>query len=56
MEAIEELAGRRGCRRPHVDTLGFQAPAFYTHLGYEPFVEFSGYAPGSTRIYMTKRL
>jgi GNAT superfamily N-acetyltransferase len=56
MEAIEELARRRGCVQAHVDTLGFQAPAFYRHLGYEAFAELPDYAPGHGRIYLRKTL
>ena len=56
MEAIEDLARERGCLRAHVDTLAFQAPAFYTRLGYEPFAELPDYAPGHARIYLRKTL
>ena len=54
--AIEDLGRRRGCRRAHVDTLGFQAPGFYERLGYEPFAELPDYAPGHPRVYFEKRL
>jgi ribosomal protein S18 acetylase RimI-like enzyme len=56
MTAIEELGRLRGCRQAHVDTLGFQAPAFYERLGYERFAELPGYALGHPRIYLKRRL
>ena len=56
MTAIEDLGRRRGCRRAHVDTLGFQAPGFYERLGYEPFAELPDYAPGHPRVYLRKAL
>ncbi len=56
MNAIEDLGRSRGCLRAHVDTLGFQAPAFYEQLGYEPFAELPDYAPGYPRIYYRKAL
>jgi len=56
MEAVEELGRRRGCRHAHVDTLGFQAPEFYSKLGYAPFAELPDYASGHARIYLKKKL
>jgi hypothetical protein len=36
--------------------LGFQAPAFYRQLGYEPFAQLPDYAQGHPRTYYRKDL
>jgi len=56
METIEEHARQHGCTHAQVDTLGFQAPAFYQSLGYESFAMLPDYAPGHPRIYFKKNL
>jgi len=56
MDAIEDLGRKRGCLNAQVDTLTFQAPAFYAKLGYKPFAELPDYAPGHARIYFKKDL
>ena len=56
METIEEHGRANGCTDAHVDTLGFQAPAFYRPLGYEPFATLSDYAAEHPRIYFKKHL
>lgn len=49
-------ASRRGCTRVHLDTLGFQAPAFYRKHGYAVFGELPEFIAGQTRAFMWKRL
>jgi GNAT superfamily N-acetyltransferase len=52
----EELARERGCDVVHLSTFEFQAPDFYTALGYRPFGELVGVPRGSRRIWFAKAL
>lgn len=54
--AAETEALRRGCRHAHVDTLDFQAPAFYEKLGYQRWGTLEDLPPGHTRIFFKKDL
>jgi GNAT superfamily N-acetyltransferase len=56
MLSAETEGARRGARMAHLDTFGFQAPAFYEKLGYATFgrLEFPG--GRITRFYMSKLL
>jgi GNAT superfamily N-acetyltransferase len=56
LAAAEERAIERGCRWAHLQTLGFQALAFYERSGYEIFGVLEGYPPGSRRYYLRKTL
>lgn len=52
----EELARERGCDVIHLSTFEFQAPGFYSALGYHPFGELIGVPRGSRRIWFAKTL
>jgi len=56
LAAAEAEAVRRGCTRAHLDTLAFQAPAFYAKRGYRPFGELPDFVAGQTRSFLWKRL
>jgi ribosomal protein S18 acetylase RimI-like enzyme len=55
LDVAEQTAMQRGCRIVFLDTLTFQAPAFYKKRGYEEIatVEFQ---PGVQKLYFQKRL
>jgi len=54
--AAEAEAVRRGCHQMHLDTHGYQAPAFYRRLGYEAIGELPGWPGNDVRIFFRKRL
>jgi GNAT superfamily N-acetyltransferase len=56
LAAAEERAISHGCRWSHLQTLDFQALAFYEHRGYVLFGVLEGYPPGSRRYYLRKTL
>jgi GNAT superfamily N-acetyltransferase len=56
IEKIEEEARRFGAVRSYLDTMSFQAPAFYRSCGYEAFGAIDGYPGGVTRHWFTKAL
>ena len=56
IEKIEEDARRFGAVRSYLDTMSFQAPAFYRSCGYEAFGAIDGYPGGVTRHWFTKAL
>jgi GNAT superfamily N-acetyltransferase len=56
MATAEEYAASRGRTHVHVDTLDFQAPLFYQHLGYTIWGELGPYGDGHTRYYLKKTL
>jgi len=56
MHRAEEVATTRGCRGIHLDTHGFQAPAFYLKLGYQIFGELPDYPTGESHYYLRKFL
>lgn len=56
LERAEEIARARGCIGIHLDTHGFQAPAFYEHLGYEAFATLSDYPKGQQHYFFKKKL
>ena len=55
LKAAEDAAVERGCRVAFLDTLTFQAPAFYEKLGYER-IAVVDFQPGVQKIYFQKRL
>jgi ribosomal protein S18 acetylase RimI-like enzyme len=54
--AAEAEARRRGCHQMHLDTHGYQAPAFYEKLGYEIIGKLPGWPADDVRIFLRKRL
>ena len=56
MARLEQAARGKGCRRIHLDTLGFQAREFYEALGYRVFATLDDYPPGYQRIFLEKAL
>ena len=55
LKTAEDAARERGCRVAVLDTLSFQAPAFYEKRGYER-IGVADFQPGVQKIYMQKRL
>lgn len=56
LEAAEREAVRRGCTRAYLETLDFQAPAFYQKQGYVIFSRLDGFPPGGARYVLLKSL
>ncbi|KFC69695.1 N-acetyltransferase [Massilia sp. LC238] len=50
----EEEGLRRGCKRVFLETLSFQALAFYQKLGYVVQHRLEGFPPGGARYALTK--
>lgn len=56
LAAAEQEAVRRGCRHAHLDTMSFQARAFYERQGYTVFGELRDIPMGHSRHFMRKAL
>jgi GNAT superfamily N-acetyltransferase len=56
LQMAEHEARQAGCQNAHLETFDFQAPGFYTRLGYEIFAELPGYTEGHTFYYLRKAL
>jgi GNAT superfamily N-acetyltransferase len=56
LAAAEQEAIRRGCRHAHLDTMSFQALAFYQRQGYAVFGELHDLPAGHSRHFMKKAL
>lgn len=56
MRMAEEIAKGRACVGIHLDTHGFQAPAFYERLGYEFFGKLDDYPEGYGHFFFKKEL
>ena len=56
LNAAEEEARRRGCRRMVVMTHSFQAPGFYQRLGYRQIATVEGYPEGHAKLTLVKQL
>ena len=56
VQMAEQEAIKRGCRQAHLDTMSFQAPNFYTKLGYSEFGKLEGLPAGHSRHYLQKQL
>ena len=57
LETAERWAMERGCKWSHLQTLDFQALAFYERHGYVVFGALEGYPPpAGTRYYLRKTL
>jgi len=52
----EGIAVGRGCHAAHLDTMDFQARAFYEGHGYSVFGTLDDLPPGHQRIFLHKRL
>jgi GNAT superfamily N-acetyltransferase len=51
----EEIARARGCVGVYLDTMSFQAPTFYSRLGYSEFGRIDGFPPGHSRHWFMKK-
>jgi ribosomal protein S18 acetylase RimI-like enzyme len=57
MELAEQEATTRGCRYAYVDTMDYQAPAFYRKLGYQLAGKLDDWdSHGHAKCFFTKRL
>lgn len=56
MEMAEAEARQHGCNHAMVDTFDFQAPGFYTKLGYVAWGVLDDFPGGHQRIYFRKDL
>lgn len=56
LHAAEEEALRRGCGQVFLETLSFQALAFYEKLGYTVSSRLEGFPPGGARYALVKTL
>ena len=56
MQQAEAIGRERGCQLAYLNTLSFQAPAFYESLGYTEFAELQNDALGFKRHYFQKKL
>jgi hypothetical protein len=53
---FEQRALQGGCRLVYLETFSFQAPAFYTALGYRSALEIGAFGPGFVKHTMLRRL
>lgn len=56
LSLAEEEGVRRGCRAAVLYTISFQAPGFYERHGWQEFGRIPCDPPGTSRVFMTKRL
>jgi GNAT superfamily N-acetyltransferase len=56
LKAIEDEARTRGCTSAVLYTISFQAPEFYERRGWIRFGEVPCDPPGTSRVFMSKRL
>lgn len=57
LETAEKEAIRRGCRHAVVDTMDYQAPAFYQKLGYQTVGRLDDWdSAGHAKLYLVKSL
>ena len=56
LKAAEDAAVENGCHGAILDTMSFQAPAFYEKRGYVRVGVVDGYPNGARKIYMRKDL
>lgn len=57
IEEAEAMAARRGCQYSYVDTMAFQAPDFYSSLGYQESGRLQNWdSHGHDKIFLTKSL
>jgi len=56
LEAAENEAQARGCHSVHVDTMSWQAPAFYKKHGYEIVSVLNDIPKGNKKFHLIKHL
>jgi GNAT superfamily N-acetyltransferase len=56
LNTAEKAAAENGCHAAILDTMSFQAPAFYEKRGYVRIGVVDGYPGGAQRIFMRKDL
>ena len=56
MRRAEAIARQRGCRYARLATSQYQAPGFYTKLGYSEYGRLDDCPPGETVYYFRKNL
>jgi GNAT superfamily N-acetyltransferase len=56
LKLAEEEAARRGCHGVNLDTMSFQALAFYERYGYTIFGVLEDHPIGHTRYFLKKKL
>ncbi len=56
LAAFEDEGRRRGCVAAVLYTISFQAPGFYEKNGWQRFGEIPCLPPGTSRVFLTKRL
>jgi len=56
MDKIEQHAKQHECKYSFVDTMSYQAPDFYTKLGYAEVARIVDFYPGHDRVFFRKDL
>lgn len=56
LKAAEEEAQKRGCHSVHLDTMSWQAPAFYKKHGYKIISELENIPAGNKKFHLIKEL
>ena len=56
MEAVEAEAIKRGCTLAYTNTFSWQAPDFYSKLGYTLYGKLEGFPEGNSLSYFCKKL
>jgi GNAT superfamily N-acetyltransferase len=56
MQLAEDEARKRGCVGMFLNTASFQAPEFYSKLGFKVFAIIDDFPPGHKNYYLLKRL
>ena len=56
LAAAEDEARKRGCQQALLITYSFQAPEFYTKMGYTVYAEFNDCPKGHRKYFLTKLL
>jgi GNAT superfamily N-acetyltransferase len=56
LRRAEAIGRERGCELAYLNTMSFQAPAFYESLGYVEFAQLPNDARGFKRHYFQKKL
>ena len=55
VKLFEGRAAERGCRTFYLETFSFQAPRFYSSLGYQAAAEIGGFPGGIVKYLMLRR-